>query len=464
MLFKSGINNSFLHPKNWPLTLKITLSLVTMVMAAVISITLLSIRREQQTFQTELKEQAVILLNTLEIASIDALYHLDTDYLSDLMEALGENQELLVSGRFYNNEGRVIADAYNEKIAFLLDIDPFGRRLIESSTAIFEWHEDRLRAGCAIHAGKSHLGAISIGLPIFPLKTKISEMRNRGFNTALILIIAGIFIAIIISRSISRPLREMVNTTKAITAGDLSQSISSGSSDEVGILADSFNNMIQRLSQSLTSLKENEKQLKASLAEKELLLKEIHHRVKNNLQVISSLLKLESAITKDSQVMAILKQTQERVRAIGIIHEILYKSDNFSLISTVDYIRRLTTYLFSSYGVESKTIALKTDIEDMLIDLNRGIPCGLIINELISNSLKYAFPQGKKGEITVSFHYIDDKYILVISDNGVGLPKKLNPQQSQTLGLTIVNTLVKQLEGTIEFNAQAGTTFKIIFL
>ncbi|MBA7584083.1 hypothetical protein ES708_26036 [subsurface metagenome] len=379
------------------------------------------------------------------------------------MEALGENQELLVSGRFYNHEGRVIADAYNEKAALLLDIDPFGRRLIESKETIFEWQEDRLRAGRAIHAGKSHLGAISIGLPISRLKTKINEMRNRGLNTALLLIIAAVIIAIIISRSISGPLREMVNATKAIAAGDLSQRISAGSSDEVGILADSFNNMISRLSQSLTSLKENEEQLRASLEEKELLLKEIHHRVKNNLQIISSLLKLESASTKNTMTIRALKQTQERIRAMGIIHEILYKSNNFSHISTADYIRRLTTYLLTSYGMNNYSITLRTDIEDILIDLNRGIPCGLIINELISNSLKYAFPQGKKGEITISFNYKDDKYILVISDNGVGLPKKINLQKVQTLGLTIVNTLVKQLEGTIELDGQVGTTFKIVF-
>lgn len=463
MVFKSGTNNSFLHPKNWPLTIKITLSLAIMVMTAVISITFLSIRREQQTFQAELKEQAVMLLKALEISAIDALYRLDVDYLSDLMEALGVNQKLLLSGRFYNLEGRVIADAYSERATLLLDIDPFGLRLINSTTTIFEWREDRLRAGRAIKAGKNLLGAISIGLPMTPLKTKINEMRNRGLSTALLLIIAAIIIAIIISRSISGPLREMVNATKAIAAGDLSQRISSGSSDEVGILADSFNNMTHRLSQSLTSLKENEEKLRASLEEKELLLQEIHHRVKNNLQVISSLLQLETASAKNTHIINVLKQTQERIRAMGIIHEILYKANNFSHISTADYIRRLITYLLTSYGMNNDSIALKTNIEDILIDLNRGIPCGLIINELISNSLKHAFPQGKKGEITVSFHYKSDKYILIISDNGVGLPKKLNLRKVQTLGLTIVNTLVKQLEGTIELHGQVGTTFKIVF-
>lgn len=219
----------------------------------------------------------------------------------------------------------------------------------------------------------------------------------------------------------------------------------------------------QRLLQQIKERKRAEQQIKASLKEKEVLLKEIHHRVKNNLQVISSLLNLQRGSIKDPQTLEIFQESQNRVESMALIHEQLYRSKDLSQIDFADYIRNLVANLFCSYEVRANAITLKINVDNVLLDINAAIPCGLIINELIANSLKYAFPVGKDGELWIQFSSKDDKFTLIVADNGVGIPKDLDFQNTNSLGLQLVNALTEQLEGNIKLDNSVGTKFIITF-
>jgi len=210
------------------------------------------------------------------------------------------------------------------------------------------------------------------------------------------------------------------------------------------------------------SLKENEIHLK----EKEVLLKEIHHRVKNNLQVISSLLYLNSKKINDSKALDIFKDSQNRVKSIALVHERLYQSKDLGKIDFNDYVQKLTKDLLRSYAVNQSVIQLDININNVFINIDMAVPCGLIINELISNSLKYAFPnyedEKKNGIIKIDFNPIENnKLILIVSDNGIGIQGNIDEKKNNSLGLQLVETLVAQLDGTMELALNSGTTFKI---
>lgn len=228
----------------------------------------------------------------------------------------------------------------------------------------------------------------------------------------------------------------------------------------------------------ITDIKEAENKIKASLEEKELLLQEIHHRVKNNLQIISSLLSLQSGYVKDKDDLELFKESQSRVRSMAFIHEQLYQSADFTNIDFGTYVQNLVGYLSYSYSIDQSYINFKLDIDNVSLDINTAIPCGLIINELVTNSLKYAFPLIEyikssndtvistklPNEICIYLHpYKEDKFVLVVTDNGTGLPENINLTNTNTLGLRLVNSLVNQLDGNIELDRTNGTKFKVIF-
>ena len=213
----------------------------------------------------------------------------------------------------------------------------------------------------------------------------------------------------------------------------------------------------------ITQIKNAENDIKASLHEKEILLKEIHHRVKNNLQIISSLLNLQTHYVKDDKVAVdVLKESQNRVRSMAMIHEKLYQSKNFSHVKFDDYLNRLVSDLLYSYAT-TDNIMTTIDVEDIKLNIETAIPCGLITSELVSNSLKYAFPNEMGGRITVSLKQLGSKYELVIGDNGIGVPKGFNYKNTDSFGLKIVTSLVDQIDGEIRLEKGHGTIFTIIF-
>ncbi|AFZ20504.1 PAS domain S-box protein [Allocoleopsis franciscana] len=226
-----------------------------------------------------------------------------------------------------------------------------------------------------------------------------------------------------------------------------------------------YGTVLVAVHQDITEHKQAADLIKASLKEKEVLLKEIHHRVKNNLQIVTSLLQMQARRTKEPQAVEVLRDSKNRIASIALVHEKLYRSEDLANIDFGQYIPDLTTHLFDTYNVSSNTVSLNINVENILLQIDTAIPCGLIINELVSNSLKYAFPANRKGEIQIEFYSnkIDENLTLIVRDNGMGIPKEFDIETAHSLGLTLVQGLVEQLEGTIELDRHQGTEFKITF-
>jgi PAS domain S-box-containing protein len=215
----------------------------------------------------------------------------------------------------------------------------------------------------------------------------------------------------------------------------------------------------------ITILKRAEAQIRASLLEKENLLREIHHRVKNNMQVVSALLVLQSKKTKDRRILEMFRDSEHRIKTMALIHEKLYQSRSFGTIDLAEYLTRLIQYLFRSYEELSAGVTLDMDVRDISLDIDTALPASLIINELVSNSLKYAFPHGKGGKICIRARREEGGgCVMEIRDNGVGLPRGLDLEKTETLGLRLVHGLaVSQLGGSIERGTGKGTSFIIRF-
>lgn len=213
----------------------------------------------------------------------------------------------------------------------------------------------------------------------------------------------------------------------------------------------------------ITESKIHEETILTSLNEKEILLKEIHHRVKNNMQIISSLLKLQSKYTDDDKVRELFEISQDRVRSMSLVHEKLYASPDLANIHIESYIRNLISHLQASYIHNHEQIKVKYDLDELDIDINNAIPCGLILNELLTNCLKYAFPDGRKGLVIVRFKNEVDNYLFSVEDDGIGMPENFVIEDSDSLGLQLVSSLVIQLHGTLEVDNSKGSSFIIKF-
>jgi len=216
--------------------------------------------------------------------------------------------------------------------------------------------------------------------------------------------------------------------------------------------------------ENITGRRRMEEALRQSLQDKDMLIKEIHHRVKNNLMVIQSLLRLQLKDIDDEQSKAFFVEAQDRVRAMSMIHERLYRSEDLSSVDSSEYIKSLVNSLLDNYSTSSGTLRHRYDIEDTTLDVDTVIPIGLIINELVSNALKHAFPGGGDGELCISLKKAGEaEYELIVKDSGAGLPEDFNLEDAQTLGLSIVRSLVGQINGSIEIVRGKGAEFRIAF-
>jgi len=214
----------------------------------------------------------------------------------------------------------------------------------------------------------------------------------------------------------------------------------------------------------ITKRREMEDALRRTAKEREMLLKEVHHRVKNNLAVIASLLSLQSGQVEDVRARGLFRESQSRVHSVSLIHEKLYRSEDLKKINFKEYLRDLSARVFRTFGAESSSVSLAMEVEEAALDVDVVIPCGLIVNELLSNALKYAFPDGRKGQVQVRFsHAVDGLCTLSVRDNGVGLPGGLDVLRAGTLGMQIITSLVEQLEGSVEVLRARGTEFRVSF-
>jgi two-component sensor histidine kinase len=207
-----------------------------------------------------------------------------------------------------------------------------------------------------------------------------------------------------------------------------------------------------------------EETFKASLRQKEMLLREVHHRIKNNLQIISSLLDIQASWVQDPHLVEMFMDIQNRVISMALIHETLYQSGDFRMVNFGVYVRTLAEQIFRSYNVVPNRIRLQIQADEVMLDTNQAIPCGLILNELLSNCLKHAFPGEQGGEIHIELRSdAAPQVTMIVRDTGVGFPAGVDSRHAETLGLQLVNSLTEQLGGTLETESNGGTTLKLTF-
>jgi PAS domain S-box-containing protein len=218
-----------------------------------------------------------------------------------------------------------------------------------------------------------------------------------------------------------------------------------------------------KVTRDVTDKQQASANIKQSLHDKEVLLREIHHRVKNNLQIVSSLLSLQSKHLTEAGAIAALEESRNRINTMAMIHQKLYGTESLEKIDIRDYIQTFARNLFQATRIEPSRVDLKIDVDDVEFDLQQAIPTGMIINELLSNSLKHAFPRNRKGAVHISLHERESLFVLNFKDDGVGFPTEMNPNETESLGLRLVNMFTQQLDGTIQCLCGEGAQFRISF-
>ncbi|MCA9873592.1 MAG: response regulator [Anaerolineales bacterium] len=239
--------------KQAPLAVKLTIIITFIVILVVSILTVMSVRRERQTFQRELEQQAKLLLDTLAASGADSLYFLDADFLQDLMQDLGQF-DVVTFGRYYDADGRIVADALNPNAQFSVTPDPFGQQLVASEGTVYVWEADQLIAGQAVQLGAQRIGAVSVGLPTAPLTAKLDALGQQVTPVASFVVLAGLVLALLFSRSITDPLQDMIKATQRVRDGDLSRRLTIDSGDELALLGEHFNDMTAQLENTLTQM------------------------------------------------------------------------------------------------------------------------------------------------------------------------------------------------------------------
>lgn len=308
-------------------------------------------------------------------------------------------------------------------------------------------------------------GWIHIGLSIDRYQQSINDIyRNTGMAGAVVLII-GALVAYFLARNLIKPLRALQTFAQRVAGGALNARANIAAGGEIGDLADSFNRMVESLEQHQVKLRESIKST-ASLREKEILLREIHHRVKNNMQILTSLLRLQTRQTDSLPLRQVLQESEARIRSMGLLHEKLYQSESVSTIDMQGYLRTLTAELIRTNTPSETRREVKLNVGNVNLGLDTALPCGLIITELVTNALKYAFPNRPHGTIYVSLTSegtASEDFTLIVWDDGVGIDASFDITKATSLGMRLVKMLTDQLNGKLAFSGSQGTKIEIQF-
>ena len=289
------------------------------------------------------------------------------------------------------------------------------------------------------------------------IEQQLADNQSRSAILSVCAVLASICVGLWVSRQLVKPLQELRRASQEIGKGNFAAGVNIRSNDELGILGRAFNQMRDELQTTMVSRDRLEK----ALHEKEILLREVHHRVKNNLQIISSFLRLQSMESNDPELERLLGESQDRVRAMARIHEQLHQSDDLARIDIASYVHDLCKNLFRSHAADNRHVALVVDVTPVKLPLSVAIPCGLILNELVANTLSHAFTDSDaRPEVTVVYRAATDRHQLGVRDNGRGMAS-IDPHRSNSLGLKLVRALAKQLQGELKITTDEGTSIMV---
>jgi len=343
---------------------------------------------------------------------------------------------------------------HTDRLLALLEDDPAAAAAVLDARLHPHFHDTLL----PLLANQRGLAESEFTRGVRTVQRELDTARRWQTFLALIAASGAVVLGLAIARSIARPLGQLRATAERLAEGRLESRSGLKSRDEIGVLGRAFDHMAAELQAKTVSREE----LQASLAEKELLLKEVHHRVKNNLQIISSLLNLQAQQTEDADVVRRLIESQGRIRAMALIHEQLYQSEDLARIDFAKYVDRLAHQLGSSLGTPAQGVAVRVEIDEIPVPLDLAIPCGMIVNELVTNAIEHAFPDGRGGEVRVDFARRDQRYELEVADTGIGMPAGA-AERTGSLGLKVVDALVRQLQGKLEIESAEGTIVRVHF-
>ena len=307
-------------------------------------------------------------------------------------------------------------------------------------------------------------GSINLGMSLDAYEQNVTGVYlTTAFVGGLTIIIGGLA-AWVFARNLTQPIHSLQAFAHKVAKGSLNARATVHCHDEIGELADSFNLMVEALENSQTKIRDSVK-TEAAAREKEILLREIHHRVKNNMQILTSLLRLQTRRANSEEMRNVLQESESRIRSMGLLHEKLYQSDGISTIDMNGYLRTLTNELLRVNTPAGKRREIKLSVRDICLGMDTALPCGLIVTELVSNALKYAFPDRHEGIIyvSVSKDSVEGEYGLIVWDNGIGIPDNFDISRSKSLGMKLVTLLVDQLNGKVSFSGQQGTRWEIKF-
>lgn len=485
---------SKLDSRTWPLATRLIITITALIALVVSSITVLSIRREQSTFQSELEEQAILLLETIDEVSANPLYNLDVDFLEEIVQELDETN-LITSARIYDADGRLIADSESGgQLLFGLEPNPFGEQLIESESRIFDWQPGHLLAGQQVTVGRQVVGALSVSLPTAPLDAKMAATRNEGLTVAVIGIVVSMGLALLFSRTITNPLTRLTETTRQIAEGNLSQRIAIQSGGEVAVLAESFNDMADKLQKSMKTLEQraeelqiaNQKAIEASQLKSEFL-SIMSHELRTPLNAIIGyagimLEGIGGEIDDDAQGM-VSSINDSSKHLLGLINDILdlskIEAGRMELVDEPFEVRPMINNIKQQMGVlpGKKGLAFNVDVKPEVPAVLRGDMerISQIVINLLSNGFKFA----EQGAVGLNLKWLDDQLSIVVSDTGIGIPphalqyifeefRQVDGTASRVyegtgLGLPIVKKLAEVMGGRVmvESKMGEGTTFTV---
>lgn len=472
----------------WTLATKLALAMTGLALIAVTGVTIISIRREQETFRDELEHQAQLLLNNVHAMSVDPLYLLDVDQLKSLVKSINRVQpEVIV--QIYDRQGRVVADStLLEGLPFDVSVDPFGERLINAQEIIYDWQPQTLEAGQPMIVGRERIGAVSITLPTTSLFTKMDNVRNQGMVAALIASIGSAFLSILISRTITNPLREMSIATTRIAEGDLSTRIELNTGDELAALAVSFNKMTDRLQELVESLNRraidlqhaNEKAQEASRLKSEFLAT-MSHELRTPLNAIigfsDMLLMGMNGPLNDKQRHKIQRLQENGKRLLGLVNDILdiarIEAGRLDLTLSPFEPRQLVERMAAQMAVlaESKKLDFITEVAPEVPHLLVGDEKH--IEQIVVNLLSNAFKFTDTGSVTLSLAARENQWVITVKDTGVGIPphavdlifeefRQIDGTSTRVykgsgLGLAITRQLVRVMKGQIKVDSVLGS-------
>jgi len=397
---------------------------------------------------------------------LESLNEITTDRIG-----IGKTGEVYLVNRdkMMITDSRFIADAPFKQV---VDTEPV-RKILESGEEMTGIYSD--------YRGVPIVGA-SVNIPEYgwillaemDKAEAFASLRGLGIVALIVGSVCGaavIGVGIIFSTSTAKPINKLKSATEIIAGGDLKHRVGIDRNDEIGVLANSFNTMADELMKKNEELlaenaerRRAEEQNKTSLKEKEVLLREVHHRVKNNLQIISSLLDMSSMQTQNQETMDLFADSRNRINSIALIHSQLYRSERFDQINMEKHIQELSKNLLQLYSMQN-AITLDIKSKNIYLNVNKAVPCALVLNELITNVCKHAYREEQKGTIWISMQKSDaNTFSLRVKDEGVGIPEEVDFGRVKSLGMSLVRNLVyNQLKGKIDVRSNKGTEFLIDF-